>query len=533
MQITLILLLTAIVSMAGALIYLHTKKIIAERKLYEKDKAIKRERKGTAAILELSEKAINSDTSDESFLAHFGEYAQRSLGGIGSAVFISAGNDEFVGCSVSGTFPPLKDVPNQVEQQLLAHPKFHTQFIRDIKIPFSVSRLKELCKENGYYFIKKQEDAPENFFQKTFFKIAKRTVIAPIYCNNTVSAAVIVVSGDDFDTHIIDENDAIFLARLCEIAAMSLNGIRIFRQRREFEKNLQEAKEEGMLQVSAGIIHNIGNAVTVAKLNVAELKEKNKILNADSPESLITNELIPELKKHVNTGDIKEFLTKDPGGSQYFDIISELVGHIAKRSEENAKLASSLSNKLNHISEIIELQQKFVGELGTENITSLAPVIESSVKIFEETFNKKAVFLETEITPDTPEILIDSSMMTQVYINLIKNAVEAMEAENALKEKRIKITLKKENIEGKTFVISEVIDNGPGIAPENLPKMFKFGFSTKEKSRHSRGYGLHSCMETVKKYNGNIEVKSTLGQGTTFIIKIPASQSNTTDLKKL
>jgi signal transduction histidine kinase len=281
-----------------------------------------------------------------------------------------------------------------------------------------------------------------------------------------------------------------------------------------------------MLQVSAGIIHNIGNAITVAKLNVVEMKDKNRPISADSPESLITNELLPELRKHVSSGDAGEFLSKDPAGSQFIEIIAELVSHISKRSEDNAKLAKSLSNKLNHISEIIELQQRFIGELGTENLTTLAPVIESAIKIFEETFSKKAVFMETAITPNSPEILIDSSMMAQVYINLVKNAVEAMEAENAIKEKRIKITLKQEEIEGRSFVISEVIDNGPGIAPENLPKMFKFGFSTKEKSRHSRGYGLHSCMETVRKYGGAIEVKSTPGQGTTFTIKIPAAGSS-------
>ncbi len=522
MHVTVIILLLAVVGMGVGLIFIHARKIIAERKLYEKDKAIKRERKGTAAILELSEKSLDADISDAVFLSHFAEYAQRSLGGTGAAVFTVKDKDEFAGCSVSGTFPPLKDIPQQVEQQLLAHPKYHSKFLCDIKIPFNVRQIEGLCGDRGYFYSK---DVIQDLLPKSFFKLAKRTVIAPIYSNSAMIAAIMVVSGDDFDTHAIDEHDAEYLARLCEIAAMSLNGIRIFREKREFEQNLQQAKEEGMLQVSAGIIHNIGNAITVAKLNVVEMKDKNQPLSADSPESLITNELLPELRKHVSSGDAGEFLSKDPAGSQFIEIIAELVSHISKRSEDNAKLAKSLSNKLNHISEIIELQQRFIGELGTENLTTLAPVIESAIKIFEETFSKKAVFMETEIMPKSPEILIDSSMMTQVYINLVKNAVEAMEAENALKEKRIRITLRQEEIEGRSFVISEVIDNGPGIDPENLPKMFKFGFSTKEKSRHSRGYGLHSCMETVRKYGGAIEVKSTPGQGTTFTIKIPAAGS--------
>ncbi len=519
MEITVVLLLSAVFGLSVGIIYLHAKKIISERQLYYNKKQINKEREATKAVLELSGNAVTADISDETFLADFCKYAQRSIGGNGAAVFTVIDN-KLQGISVSGTFPPLKELPHQVESQLIAHSKRHSEFIRDMHIPFTLDDVKIWLGDNGYAFFK-EEQFPKQL-PKTFSNIAKRIVIAPIKNFNKTIALVMVVSGNDFDTHILDENDCRYLVWINEISALVLNDIRIFREKRVYEQNLQTAREEGMLQVSAGIIHNIGNAVTVAKLNVVELRDKNQSLSADSPESLIINEMIPELKKHVEKGDLDNFLSKDPSGSQFLDIIHELISHVSVKSNENMKLASSLANKLNHISEIIELQQRFIGELGTENLSSLAPVVKSAIKIFEETFSKKAVFLETDIATGLPEILIDTSMIAQVYINFIKNAVEAMETENALKDKKIKITIKTETKDGKKFVVSEIIDNGPGISPENLSKMFKFGFSTKEKSRHSRGYGLHSCMETIRKYGGNIEVKSTLGEGTTFIITLPA-----------
>jgi signal transduction histidine kinase len=504
--------------MGAAIIFLKSRAIIAQRTLYENKKLTKKGREGTRAILEISGKAINADISDDAFLSSYCEYAQRSLGGDGAAVFFMT-DDAVRGLTVSGVFPVLKDISSQIESQLVAHPKKHSEFIRDITIPFSREDIAKWCGSASFAFFK-GGNFPSCFPEK-FSKTAKRMVVAPIILEGEAAAAVMVVSGDDFDEHAIDENDCDYLAWLNEIASLSLKGIKIFREKRDYEKGLQQAKEEGMLQVSAGIIHNIGNAVTVAKLNVVELRDKNLPISSDSPESMILNEILPEIKRHIEKGDAGDFLSNDQTGSQFLNVISKLVSHISSRSAENSKLTKSLSNKLNHISEIIELQQRFIGELGTENLSSLAPVIESAVKIFEETFNKKSVSLKTEIHDNIQEILIDTSMMAQVYINLIKNAVEAMEAEKNDKEKSIKITLRTEEKDGRRSIISEVVDNGPGINPNALPNLFTFGFSTKEKSRHSRGYGLHSCKETVKKYGGTIAVDSKQGEGTKFTIIIP------------
>jgi signal transduction histidine kinase len=504
-------------------IYQHTRVIITNRICYDQARQIAKEREATAAILGLSGKAITSeDLSDETFLTHFVEYAQRTLRGIGASVLTASDNDLLHGCAVSGTFPPLKEVPPQVEQQLLAHPKKHTEFIKEMKIPILISQLEELCRDNKYVLF---SDAVPRGFPENIKKLASRILMAPIYVHSKIFACTIVVSRDEFDEHVLCDKDGEYLVRINEIASLSLEAITLFRERRLYEEKLRTAKEEGMLQVSTGIIHNIGNAVTVAKLTVLELQEKNPD-NSEHPESFIMNEIIPKLKNAVESGTSDRFLNEDNEGKQYLGVICELLAHIGKTRMDTVKLLNSISNKLYHISEIIELQQRFIGELGTENMTSIAPVIESSIKIFEETCNKKGVTIRTSLDHKVPQVLVDPSMITQVLINLIKNAVEAMEAEgvNSKKDHTLELILKEEKSSNKDMVVIEVRDNGPGIPDEIRNMMFKFGFSTKAKSKVSRGYGLHSCMDTIKKYGGDIALESKAGEGSTFKITLPVGE---------
>ncbi|MFZ2653795.1 MAG: HAMP domain-containing sensor histidine kinase [Victivallales bacterium] len=502
-------------------IYQHTRVIITNRICYDQSRQIAKEREATAAILGLSGKAITSeDLSDETFLTHFIEYAQRTLRGVGGAILIASDNDSFKGCAVSGTFPPLKEVPAQVEQQLLAHPRKHTDFIKEIKIPVLISQLAEICLDKKYVLF---SDTLPKGFPDNFKKLAPRILMAPVYVHSKIFACSIVVSRNEFDEHALLDKDGEYLVRLNEIASLSLEAIQLFRERRQYEEKLRTAKEEGMLQVSTGIIHNIGNAVTVAKLTVLELQEKNPETD-EHPESFILKEIIPRFKSELDGGSIQKFLKEDKSGQQYLDIIGELLNHVNKSRMETVKMLSSLSNKLYYISEIIELQQRFMGELGTENMTSLAPVIESSVKIFEETCNKKGVTITTILDDKTPQVVVDPSMMTQVFINLIKNAVEAMETEGGTKKHFLEIILKMDKVENQRMVVVEVKDNGPGI-PENIrDKLFSFGFSTKDKNKVSRGYGLHSCMDTVKKYGGALSLDSKIGEGSTFKISLPVSE---------
>ena len=497
--------------------------IIANRMRYNQGRKMVKEREATAAILGLTGDAISTDISDETFFAGFIAYAVRAIQGSGAAVMTVDKDNKLQGCAIAGTFPPLRDVPEQVEQQLLAHPKKHTEFFKELVIPFTVEEIDKICGNRNYAFFHKNL---LKWFPDGFARLAPRMLIAPIFLESKIVAVVIIVSSDDFDMHNITPEDGEYLVRLNEIATLSLRGIKAFRQRRDYEEQIQTAREEGMLQVSAGIIHNIGNAITVAKLTVHDMNDKLP-KESEHPEIFILKEMLPRMEKEVKAGTLQKFIAEDEMGKQYFDTIKELLQHSSDSKTEVAALLTSLKSKLFHISEIIELQQRFVGELGTENMTSLSLVIEASIKIFEESCNRHGVKVETQLSEDVPQVLIDFSMMTQVFMNFIKNAVEAMDTQGKnRKNKLLKVKLYNGIDEEKGYAVAEIIDNGPGISKDVLKKIFNFGFSTKGggKTPIIRGYGLHFCVDTVEKYGGSIKAESKVNEGTTFKILIPTEK---------
>jgi two-component system NtrC family sensor kinase len=119
--------------------------------------------------------------------------------------------------------------------------------------------------------------------------------------------------------------------------------------------------------------------------------------------------------------------------------------------------------------------------------------------------------------PDTICVIVDKQRMEQAFLNLIKNAIDAIPDEG-----KISITAR-EDIENK---IAEIIieDNGIGIEPEQLKKIFEPFFTTKDDEKGS-GLGLFVAREIIEEHGGFIEVKSTAGEGTTFLIKLPLKES--------
>lgn len=469
-----------------------------------------------AAIFRICREMITSDKSEERFLARYADYLMKILNLDGAAV-MSVSDGAFQGISISGSCPPLLSVSPDVEKEFSRNGRKHSEFFKKQILDFAPEDVYLGTDASTPALI---EDPTKTRLPEGFKNSVSTLIYIPVPMQFQTLAAILIVANKNGNRELT-RDDCDFIAQLSEFASIAFETIRVTRQRREHVERLRAAKEEGMLQVSTGVIHNIGNAVTVAKLSVRELED---ILTRteERPESMILQEILPIIKKKVESGDIQHFLSEDPAGSQYLDVMNELLLHIQKSIETSDHSIKSLSSKLYHISGIIELQQRFVGELGTESMTSLAEVMTSAIKIFEETCNKRDVKIITDLEGETPKVLVDPSMMTQVFMNLIKNAVEAMDADpDGVDKKRfIKLSIEIRRENGNQFVVGSVKDNGPGIPREIKTRIFNFGFSTKGKKK-SRGFGLHSCKDTVIKYGGKIEVNSKPGDGTSFDVYLP------------
>jgi signal transduction histidine kinase len=153
------------------------------------------------------------------------------------------------------------------------------------------------------------------------------------------------------------------------------------------------------------------------------------------------------------------------------------------------------------------------------------------LKMIEPEADAAGVTLSSVYATNVPPIEADASILRQALVNLAKNAIQAMPNGGRLdvacaptKDGRVEI---------------RVADTGVGISPQNLAKIFDLYFTTKPSGT---GIGLSLVYRTIQLHNGDIDVESTPGEGTTFIIKLPQARadaaappksSTLTDLRKV
>jgi two-component system NtrC family sensor kinase len=140
-------------------------------------------------------------------------------------------------------------------------------------------------------------------------------------------------------------------------------------------------------------------------------------------------------------------------------------------------------------------------------------ILERTLSMVENQASFQNIKITRVISSSLPKIMIDASQMQQVFTNLIINAAGAMEGRGKLS------IATRENPEDESIEI-EFSDTGYGISKENLERLFDPFFTTKEVGRGT-GLGLAISYGIITKHNGNIEVKSELGKGSTFIIRLP------------
>jgi signal transduction histidine kinase len=124
--------------------------------------------------------------------------------------------------------------------------------------------------------------------------------------------------------------------------------------------------------------------------------------------------------------------------------------------------------------------------------------------------------VELDLAPGAVTVPADSTRLAQVFDNLLGNA--AKYAPGATITLRLRL-------EDRQAVIT-VVDNGPGISPEHLENLFKrfFRVPTNDTTLRGTGLGLFICRQIVRAHGGVISVDSTLGQGTTFTIRLPVER---------
>jgi two-component system NtrC family sensor kinase len=142
---------------------------------------------------------------------------------------------------------------------------------------------------------------------------------------------------------------------------------------------------------------------------------------------------------------------------------------------------------------------------------SVNALLEECVALVENHAQLQNIEIVRHLGPDVPEVVIDPSLMQQVFMNLILNAADAMSGGGRL-------TLTTRLAGG--MVETEFADTGCGVPEENLDRLFEPFFSTKPLGKGA-GLGLSICFGIVKEHHGTISVESEEGRGAKFVVQLP------------
>jgi len=245
--------------------------------------------------------------------------------------------------------------------------------------------------------------------------------------------------------------------------------IAINRMSRELERReeflLQSQKLRAVGSLTAGIAHEVNNPINNIMLTAAVLQE--------------------------------DFDTLPGDGKQ------ELIGDIVEQTERAGKI---IRNLLDFARE---------SEISTERL-KIGEVVGNAINLAANQLKLSGVRLVGDISNDLPEIDGDRQYLSQVFLNLILNAVDAMADGGGT------LTMSSDVSLDTRCIAIHISDTGPGMSPRVLKAIFDPFFTTKS-SGSGTGLGLSVSLGIVQKHGGEIKVESTVGEGSTFTVLLPVA----------
>jgi PAS domain S-box-containing protein len=277
---------------------------------------------------------------------------------------------------------------------------------------------------------------------------------------------------------------------------------------------LETSRHAGMAEVATSVLHNVGNVLNSVNVSASVVGEQVRSTNLDRLSKAIS--LLQE-----NRSDLSGFFKQEEKGAKLISFLEALFVILKKERETVQREVDALTKNVEHIKKIVSMQQSYAKVSGVIEIVNPVELIEDSLRMHEAAFQRHAVKIVRDYS-DTPKIAIDRHKLIQILVNLFSNAKYACDC-NDPSNRVIRVCL---NAVGNDRIRIEVIDNGMGIAEENVTRIFSYGFTTR-KTGH--GFGLHSGALAAKDLGGSLHAASKgPGQGAAFILELPVEYTPAT-----
>ncbi len=274
---------------------------------------------------------------------------------------------------------------------------------------------------------------------------------------------------------------------------------------------IETSRLAGMAEVATGVLHNVGNVLVSVNVTTDLLADTLRNSKTTSLGKVV--ELI-----RARSHDLGHYLSVDPKGRLVPEYLASLAVHFTEERNRLLKEVEALRKHISHIKDIVTMQQAYAKMAGVVEPLEAVELMEDSVRMNSAALVRHDVRLERDFQV-VPRVVVEKGKVLQILVNLIRNAKYACD-DGGRADKVITLRIR-HGAPG--FVELLVEDNGIGIPPENMTKIFQHGFTTRS---DGHGFGLHSSVLAAREMGGSLQVRSAgLGHGATFTINLPAESA--------
>jgi len=249
------------------------------------------------------------------------------------------------------------------------------------------------------------------------------------------------------------------------------------------------------------------NSVNVSATIVADQLRESRIAQLTALVQLLQE----------NEARITEYLTSDTRGARILPYLYKLAQQLEKERERLTQEVAGLVQHVGHIKEIVAMQQTYARSSGISENFALASVIDDVLGITRPGIERHGIVLHVN-GDGLPSVNADRHKVFQILLNLLRNAIDAVKVSD---HRSREIGVHSRRL-GEDRVAIEVRDNGVGIPPANLVRIFSHGFTTKP---DGHGFGLHSSALAARELGGALTAESDgADRGAVFTLELPLNR---------
>jgi signal transduction histidine kinase len=282
---------------------------------------------------------------------------------------------------------------------------------------------------------------------------------------------------------------------------------------RKLQQQLRDAsRQAGMAEIATNVLHNVGNVLNSVNISASLVMDRIK-----KPRAAGLSKVVALLQQHET--DLGAFVSADERGKHLPFYLGQLAEHLLLDQQVAMQELDSLQKNIDHIKEIVSMQQSYSKRVGVPERIAVSSLVDDALRMNMGAFDRHEVSVTCDFQ-EVPDIVVEKHKVLQILVNLLRNAKYACDTAQR-KDKRVEVRVAKHP----AGVQISVADNGIGILPEHLTRIFSHGFTTKQ---DGHGFGLHSGALAAMEMGGALQVESAgPGCGARFTLELPLMSPET------